>query len=327
MQFKELSNSNLLSNLKLLVTKERELIRQVIEYLEEVEARKLFLEQGYSSMFVFCTEYLNYTPQEAQTRIQAMRLSRSVPEVKTQLQNSEISLSVVAKVQSHIQRENKARKEEKKSLMTVQDKRRVLEAVKGESFRSSEKILFTLFPNHEVVRPEKIKQVAPSTVRLEVNIPKEVFDKLTQLKNLRAAEDFEQIISQLVDLGMNKWDKAREVQPRANSRNKPIGSKPGTSNPIVGAPQLLTSTVKRSIPNRLKRKIWQKDKAKCQYRNFTTGKVCGESFGLHLDHIKPYALGGEHSEENLRLLCARHNLHRAKQTFPENRSYTNKQLD
>ncbi len=194
--------------------------------------------------------------------------------------------------------------------MTVQDKKRVLEAVKGESVRSSEKILLSLFPSHEVIRPEKIKPVTTSTIRLEMNLPKAVFEKLAQLKNMKATENFEELISQLVELGMNKWDKTREVKSRARN-----------------APPLVTSTVKRNIPAGLKRKIWQRDKGQCQYRSRATGKVCNERFGLHLDHIKPFAMGGDHSEENLRLLCASHNLHRAKQSFPETRRLIGQRLE
>jgi 5-methylcytosine-specific restriction endonuclease McrA len=38
---------------------------------------------------------------------------------------------------------------------------------------------------------------------------------------------------------------------------------------------------------------------------------------LQIDHIKPYALGGTHDPENLRVLCAAHNQHEARKTFGE----------
>jgi hypothetical protein len=304
MKFTDLTNDNLLFKLKSIVARERELLRLVIEYLEEVEVRKLHLDEGYSSMFAFCTEYLNYSPQEAQTRIQAMRLARSVPEVKTDLESANISLSLAAKVQGHIQRENKIRKTEKKSLMTVADKRQVLDAVRGESVRSSETILFSIFPHHEALVPEKIKQVAASTMRLEVNLPIDVYEKLIQLKNLRAAENLESLVTQMVGLGMSKWDKAKNNAPQLlTSLVKPKMRSPESSN------------LSRHIPSLLRRNIWQRDKGQCQYKNSKSGRTCGEKFGLHIDHIEAFALGGEHSEKNLRLLCARHNLHRGSESF------------
>jgi len=34
-------------------------------------------------------------------------------------------------------------------------------------------------------------------------------------------------------------------------------------------------------------------------------------FALTLDHVKPWAKGGTHSPENLRVICAKHNFHKA----------------
>ena len=37
--------------------------------------------------------------------------------------------------------------------------------------------------------------------------------------------------------------------------------------------------------------------------------------GLQFDHIKPFALGGETTQSNLRLLCANHNRYLAEKEF------------
>ena len=67
-----LNDEALVEDLKTLVQKEKALTHLVLDYLREVEARKLFLARGFSSLYAFCTEFLNYTEQEAQIRIQAM---------------------------------------------------------------------------------------------------------------------------------------------------------------------------------------------------------------------------------------------------------------
>lgn len=57
----------------------------------------------------------------------------------------------------------------------------------------------------------------------------------------------------------------------------------------------------RMIPTSVKLAVWQRDKGQCV--------ICGARDNLHFDHILPYSKGGTSlMEENVQLLCARHNL-------------------
>lgn len=57
----------------------------------------------------------------------------------------------------------------------------------------------------------------------------------------------------------------------------------------------------RMIPSHIKREVWKRDKGCCV--------LCGSKDNLHFDHIIPYSKGGSSLlEENIQLLCARHNL-------------------
>lgn len=68
----------------------------------------------------------------------------------------------------------------------------------------------------------------------------------------------------------------------------------------------------RYIPQKLKDYIWRRDQGECQFKNRKSGKTCGSKRQLQLDHVYPYSWGGEHSSENLRLLCRNHNLQQSK---------------
>lgn len=60
-------------------------------------------------------------------------------------------------------------------------------------------------------------------------------------------------------------------------------------------------THNRLIPPSVKRNVWARDKGKCV--------KCGSTTNLHFDHILPFSKGGTSlKEENIQLLCARHNL-------------------
>jgi hypothetical protein len=57
----------------------------------------------------------------------------------------------------------------------------------------------------------------------------------------------------------------------------------------------------RMIPTAVKLAVWRRDGGRCVQ--------CGSSDNLHFDHVIPFSRGGSSlREENIQLLCARHNL-------------------
>ena len=89
-EVKKLSNRQLLSQTKFLVQKERNLHIQVLHHLEEIDSRKLYLEQGFSSLFDYAVKELDYSEGAAYRRIKAMKLCREVPETESRLKSREI---------------------------------------------------------------------------------------------------------------------------------------------------------------------------------------------------------------------------------------------
>lgn len=60
----------------------------------------------------------------------------------------------------------------------------------------------------------------------------------------------------------------------------------------------------RQIPGKVKLAVFKRDKGMCTQ--------CGKIDNLHFDHILPYSKGGTSlKEENIQLLCARHNLQKS----------------
>ena len=102
MSLRKLSNQNLDSNLKQLVISEREILREILLHIVEVQRRRLFLTFGYSSLFCYLTQHIGYANGSAQRRIDAARLSFEVPEVIEKLESGEINLSQVSLLQKAI---------------------------------------------------------------------------------------------------------------------------------------------------------------------------------------------------------------------------------
>ena len=60
----------------------------------------------------------------------------------------------------------------------------------------------------------------------------------------------------------------------------------------------------RLIPSLVKREVWKRDQGKCV--------LCGDSNNLHFDHDLPFSKGGTSlSANNVKLLCAKHNLQKS----------------
>jgi hypothetical protein len=71
-----LSDRELLSRVKDLVSRERAVTLEILVHLIEVERRRLHLGLGYASMFDYCTRHLGYSSSAASRRIQAARCVR-----------------------------------------------------------------------------------------------------------------------------------------------------------------------------------------------------------------------------------------------------------
>lgn len=71
--------------------------------------------------------------------------------------------------------------------------------------------------------------------------------------------------------------------------------------------------VSRDVPDELRDRVWVRDGSQCTFVG-PAGR-CGATRGLTLEHLRPFALGGEHSEENLTLRCQAHNLGEAERIF------------
>jgi 5-methylcytosine-specific restriction endonuclease McrA len=53
----------------------------------------------------------------------------------------------------------------------------------------------------------------------------------------------------------------------------------------------------------VKREVWVRDEGRCQFR-LESGEICGSTHRLQFDLIRPVALGGKPTVDNLRLACA-----------------------
>ncbi len=86
----------LLEQTRMLARHEQALQLSVLDHLREIEARRLYLRLGYSSLFDYTVHELHYTEASAWRRIKAMRLCRETRGVREWLQDGSLNLSNAA---------------------------------------------------------------------------------------------------------------------------------------------------------------------------------------------------------------------------------------
>ena len=94
-----LSDRELLRETSNLVRHERHLQGAVIDHLSEIEARGLYLERGFSSLFDYAVRELGYSDAAAARRIGAMRLCADQPDAREGLRDGSLTLSAAAELQ------------------------------------------------------------------------------------------------------------------------------------------------------------------------------------------------------------------------------------
>ena len=94
----------LLEQTRMLARHEQALQLSVLDHLREIEARRLYLRLGYSSLFDYTVRELHYTEASAWRRIKAMRLCRETRGVREWLQDGSLNLSNAALLQNSFER-------------------------------------------------------------------------------------------------------------------------------------------------------------------------------------------------------------------------------
>ena len=68
----------------------------------------------------------------------------------------------------------------------------------------------------------------------------------------------------------------------------------------------------------VRRDVWSRDEGMCQWK-MAGGGICGSTWQCELDHVVPFARGGEATADELRVLCAAHNDLAAREAYGDER--------
>jgi hypothetical protein len=86
----------------------------------------------------------------------------------------------------------------------------------------------------------------------------------------------------------------------------------GAPNAVAAGPS--PRPRRAAIPADVKRAVWERDGGRCAWVS-SDGKRCGSTWMLEFDHIRPVALGGTSTVDDVRVACKAHNFYAAELIF------------
>jgi hypothetical protein len=152
----------------------------------------------------------------------------------------------------------------------------------------------------------------------EVNDPQELLDRLAG----KSHREVERVVALERPLPRKPKEIVRRVAVKAKNSGMPLLEAPAkepVEEPVEERVTLRTSLSagKFEAFEATRDQGMLRDKQRCTFRS-RLGRTCNSTHNLQIDHIKPFALGGTHDAQDLRVLCAAHNRHVARKIFNNN---------
>jgi hypothetical protein len=321
-----MTDQELIAEVRRLAMSERRATVDVIRALMQLDERRLYLGEGCSSLFTYCTQVLHFSEHAAYGRIEAARAARRFPVILEMLASGELTLTAVNLLSAQLTPENHAS---------------VLDAARHKSKREIELIVATLRPRPDVpssvkklpppppvasrpqiapaglalsstaeppvpetvpvqrAMPPVVTPLAPERYKLQVTISREAHD------HLRRAQD-------LLRHAIPSGDPAAVVERALALLVQELERR---KLAFVGRPRTALESRRdsRHVPAAVKREVWRRDGGQCAFVG-AAGR-CAERGFLEVHHVIPFADGGATDAANLQLRCRAHNAYEAEQWF------------
>jgi len=319
--FGQLSDQDLLARVRVAAADERRVTARLIALLAEVDSRRLYLGEGCSSLFTYCTQVLHLSEHAAYNRIETARAARRFPVILELVESAAVTLTTVRLLAPHL---------------TEANHRDVLERARHKTKRDVEILVAALDPQPDVPstvrklpapatlnvapaasqetatfhasvpvgelpstapapRAAAVKPIAPERYKIQFTVSRETYDKLRRAQDLLRhvvpngdpAIIFERAIAVLLEQ-LERTRIGKTIRARAHRGGNQDS---------------------RHIPAAMKRTVWDRDKGRCAF-NGAHGR-CAETGFLEYHHVVPFASGGQTSPSNLELRCRPHNQYEA----------------
>ncbi len=293
--FKKLTDLELLDLTSQAAKNEKAATLVLLTHLEEVDKRRAYAADAYSSLFDYVVRGLGYAEGQAAERVSAMRLMREVPEVKTHIEKGALTLTSAALIQRYLRAEKSVADRPNQDSKPQIKKSDLIAQCLGQSKRNVEKILFSHASEPtRVATQERTRQVSGSLTEVKILIDEETLSLLKRAKELSQTQTTAELLKETLKI----FIKQREKQMGK------VASVP--AQPDV-QPKQSNDPYSRYIPMQMKQAIFTRSGGQCEYVASGTNARCPSKAHLQIDHTIPLAVGGKTELKNLRHLCPAHN--------------------
>jgi hypothetical protein len=284
---------------------------ELLAHIAEVDDRHLHLRMGYASMAAYCVTELHMSEASARRRVHAAHTARAFPALFPAIADGRLHLTAIALLSARMTTMNVDELIAAATHKTVGEIERLL----VERWPQAEELDFDGGVRSQVVAPQRANvdtrflksafpsgsqaSAAPTRPRVEalsaerfavqVSIARPTYDKLCRAQDLLShalpSRDVADVFDRALDALLEKLEKRK------------VGSGSRRSRRTVSS---------RMIQAKVKRAVWDRDGGCCSLVG-EGGRPCRSTDQVEFDHIKPVAMGGESTVENVRLLCRAHN--------------------
>jgi hypothetical protein len=140
-----------------------------------------------------------------------------------------------------------------------------------------------------------VEPLSPGRYRVQFTASAELRDKLERLAALMRSEVPDGDIAAIIQRAVA--EKLERLEARRFAK---------TAAPRKTVSDSRSSKPSRHIPAAVRRAVHARDAERCRFVD-ELGRRCSERHGLEFHHRRPYGMGGDHSPENISLLCPAHN--------------------
>jgi len=313
-------------------TDERRATVDLLALLGEVDARRLYLSEGFSSLFTYCTGELKFSEHEAYHRIEAARAVREFPLILERLRDGSLTLTSITLLRPHLTPENadalialalnKSRREVEHQMAALAPKSDVRALVRRLPDRKpATDIPAPCSGGRSDVGGTEARAQAPAEPRptprplstplsgdrylLRVTLSADAHAKLQRARDLMRhslphgdpAAIVERALTLLVD-DLERRRMARVDRPREAKA---------------------VDASSRHVPAAVRRQVWTRDGGRCAFVG-RQGR-CAETSRLEFHHVQAFALGGATTTANLELRCRAHNQYEGALVFGDDLAF------
>ena len=277
-----MTDDELLACVTALSGREKRTTAQLIAALAELDSRRLYLPQGYASLFAYCRDALGLSEDAAYNRMRAAKVAARWPAIVDMIANGSLTLTAVRLLAD---------------LLTDENHEALLGRAMHKTKREVEALVAEVAPHR--FQFSTVRQVGPERFTIEITIDRQTHDRLRELQDLWRhripSGDPAAIVSLAVRVLLEDVRRKRLAE---TSRPRRV------SRPL---------SISRHIPAAVRRAVWERDGGRRAY----VGKSgrCTERAFLEVHHVRPFAEGGRTTIDNLELRCRAHNAYESEEHF------------